>query len=187
MPWLFRKRLGLHDLAVSMTGAKTGDRVLVLGCGDGGFVAALAARVGLSGRAVAVDPSEAARQRAARAAARAGVFVEIVDGIYTRLPYEVASFDIVVSHHLLGNLVPEERVTCVREIWRVLRPGGRCVVIEPIGRGGLWRLLAPPARDPAYLATGGAVPALQAEGFRGARVLAEREGLRFVEGAKPRH
>lgn len=173
-------------MAVSMTGAKTGDRVLVVGCGDGEFVAALAARVGLSGRAATVDPSEEARQRAARAAARAGVLVEIVDAPYTRLPYDPDSFDIVVTYHVLGNLLPEERVTCLREVWRVLGPGGRCLVIESVGRGGLWALLSTRPRNREYVISGGAIPALQAEGFRGVRLLAEREGLRFVEGAKPR-
>jgi ubiquinone/menaquinone biosynthesis C-methylase UbiE len=183
---LFRNRPGPHDLAVSMTGAQMGDRVLVLRCGDGGFLARLASRVGLSGRAAGVDPSEEARQRAARAAARAGALIELVDAPYTRLPYEADSFDIVVAHDLLGRLRPEERVTCLREVWRVLRPGGRCLVIEPASRGGLWDLVASRSRDPYYLVAGGAVAALQAEGFRGVRTLAEREGRRFVEGAKPR-
>jgi hypothetical protein len=38
--------------------------------------------------------------------------------------------------------------------------------------------------DPHYLSSGGAVAALRAEGFRGARVLAERDGLSFFEGVR---
>ena len=51
----FRKLGDKHDLAVSMVGIKLGNALLQLGCGDGGLLAALAAKVGLTGRAAAVD------------------------------------------------------------------------------------------------------------------------------------
>ena len=50
----FRRADDPHLLAVSMTGVKTGDRLLQLGCGHGDRLGAIAAKVGLSGRAVAV-------------------------------------------------------------------------------------------------------------------------------------
>src|SRR4030065_406742 len=49
----FGKLGGKHDLAVSMVGLKLGDTFLQLGCGDGGLLAALASKVGLTGRAAA--------------------------------------------------------------------------------------------------------------------------------------
>ena len=62
-------------------------------------------------------------------------------------------------------------------------PRGRIVVIERGRRGGLGGLFRggePP--DPSYQRSGGAVAALQAEGFKAVRQLAEREGLSFFEG-----
>src|SRR5205085_8854538 len=72
----FGRRDNPHMLAVGMTGVNMGDRLLEIGCADGGRLAAIAAKVGLSGRAVAVVPDEAAATRARKGAARAGVLVE---------------------------------------------------------------------------------------------------------------
>lgn len=182
---LFRKGLSRHDLVVSMAGVKMGDRVLQLSCGDGRVLAALAARVGLTGRACAVDDTNEGRRRAEAAAARAGVLVEIERVHYSQLPYEAGSFDLVVVWDLVARLRAEERVRCLQESWRVLRPGGRCVIVEPAPRGGLGALLGRGTRNAEYTRSGGAEPALRAEGFRAVRTLAEREGLRFVEGARP--
>ena len=63
------KPAALDPLSVSMCGAKLGDRVLVVGCGDPRLVAALGAKAGLSGRACAVDRVSRSR-RAKRAVSR---------------------------------------------------------------------------------------------------------------------
>jgi hypothetical protein len=76
----------------------------------------------------------------------------------------------------------EDRVATVREAHRVLRPGGRVMVIGAVPRGGLGALFTRAQSGPPF----DAEPSLQADGFRAARTLAEREGLRFVEALKPR-
>ena len=60
-----------------MTGVKLGDRIAQIGCADGGRLAAVAAKAGLSGRAVAVLPDEVSAERARKGAERAGVLVEL--------------------------------------------------------------------------------------------------------------
>jgi len=65
MVW-FRKPAG-DPLAVSMSGLKLGDRLLMLGCADTALAAALAAKVGLTGRACVLDESA---DRVTAAAAR---------------------------------------------------------------------------------------------------------------------
>jgi ubiquinone/menaquinone biosynthesis C-methylase UbiE len=168
-----------------MTGAKMGERVAQIGCAHGGRLGAIAAPVGLSGRAVAIVPDDAAAARAQKGAADSGVLVEVDVAPPTRLPLDNDAFDVAViddTGGLLSTMRAEDRVATVREAIRILRPGGRVIVIGVVPRGGLGALFSraqnEPSLDPA--------PALQADGFKSVRTLAEREGLRFTEGIKPR-
>lgn len=182
----FRKSGGPHDFAVSMVGVKMGDRLLALNSRDGRLFAALAAKVGLTGRASTVEQSAEAAARVRDALARAGVHAEIDVAPFDRLPYDADAFDLVVVRDLVARVRPETRVRCLQESWRVLRPGGRCLILERSPRSGLGALFGAGPIDPHYRASGGAEGALAAERFRAVRRLAEREGLAFFEGTKPR-
>jgi SAM-dependent methyltransferase len=185
----FAKRDTPFPLVVGMTGVKLGDQVLQLGCAHGGRLAAIASKVGLSGRAVAVVQDDASASRARKAAADAGVLVEVEVVQGTALPFESAVFDLAViddTGGAFGSMRPEDRVAAVRELARVVRPGGRAMVIGTAPRQGLGALLSGGQSGPSFAASGQAGLALEADGFRGVRTLAEREGLVFVEGIKPR-
>jgi SAM-dependent methyltransferase len=183
---LRRRRDDPYLLVVGMTGVRMGDRVAQIGCAHGGRLAAIAAKAGLSGRAVAIVPDEASAARARKGVEDAGVLVEIeTTRTTTVLPVETSGFDLVVVDEtggLLATMGAADRVATVREALRILRPGGRLVVIGAAPRGGLGALFsrrsgAPPF-DPA--------PSLEADGFRQVRTLAEKDGLIFVEGVKPK-
>ena len=165
-----------------MAGLKLGSRVLQIG-GDGELVAALAGVAGLSGHACAVVPESGQVAAFERAAAKAGVLVEIRAARLASLPYESASFDVVVIKNLLGRLRQNDRVFALQEAGRVLRAGGRCLVIEQSMRGGLGALFSRQQLDRQY-AAGGARAALAAEGFAGVRTLADRDGCCFTEGIR---
>ena len=180
-----RRRDDPHLLVVGMTGVRMGDRVAQVGCAHGGRLAAVALKVGLSGRAVAFVPDDASAARARKAVEDAGVLVEIEIAPPARLPSDADAFDLVVvddTNGLLAALRPEERVTSVRELLRVLRPGGRAVVISSAPRGGLGALFNRGAGEPRF----DPAPSLEADGFKLVRTLAERDGLAFVEGVKPK-
>jgi SAM-dependent methyltransferase len=179
-----------HRLAVSMTSVKLGDRIALVGCpGDGaGRLAAIAAKVGLSGRAAAAVPDGAAEARMNKAAANAGVLVDTGIADLTHLPYGDSEFDLAVvdaTGALFEQLTDGDRATVARELARILRPGGRVVVLGGGQPTGLTRLMSKTPTAP--LVASGAVNALlEANGFSSVRRLAEREGLVFVEGLKPR-
>ena len=151
---LFRQGIGPHDLAVTMAGVKMGDRLLQLGCGDGRLFAALATKVGLTGRALTVDEDHSACARAGAAAEKAGVYIEVETTSYSHLPCDDESFDVAVLRNVIGTRSPEQRVACLREVLRVLRPGGRCVVVEPAPRGGLGRAVPIAERQSALRRVG---------------------------------
>lgn len=181
----FRAKANPYMLIVGMAGVKMGDRILQIGCGDGGALAAVAAKVGLSGRAVAVVPDADSAERARRGAAAQGVLVEVELASDTALPADGAEFDLVIvddAQRQFAALDAGTQETTTREALRVLKPGGRCLVITVLPAAGLTAMLGRGSTAPAFDPT----PALNAGGFRFVRTLGEREGLRFIEGVKPR-
>ncbi len=182
---LFGKRENPHSLVVGMAGVKMGDRFVQIGCAHGGRLGAVAVRVGLSGRAAAAVPDDASAARARKGAAEAGVLVDVDVAPPARLPYDADAFDVALVDNtggLFTTLRAEDRVAAVRELLRVLRPGGRVIVVSASPRAGLGALLTRAQSGPSF----DAVPVLQADGFKSVRPLADREGLLFVEGIRPR-
>jgi ubiquinone/menaquinone biosynthesis C-methylase UbiE len=187
---MFLKKDNPYLLIVGMTGVKMGDAFVQIGCAHGGRLAAVARKVGLSGRAVVVAPEESSADRARKAAEEAGVLVEVEVAAPTRLPLGDGLFDLALvddTAGLFGSMRAEGRVAAVRELVRVLRPGGRVLLVGTVPRGGLGAILSRTQNGPPFAASGGATKALEADGFRSVRTLAEREGLVFVEGIKPRN
>jgi SAM-dependent methyltransferase len=122
------------------------------------------------------------RRKADRAASKAGTLVEIAEtDSSATLPYADASFDVVVLHASPSSEPTPEDEPTLRQCLRVLRPGGRIVVIGTGRPSGLKALLgAPAASQPQDLT----LSALKAAGFGPVRAVGELEGLRFTEGLK---
>jgi SAM-dependent methyltransferase len=185
----FVRRRDSHTLLVSMTGVKMGDRVAFVGCANGARLAAIAAKVGLSGRAVVIAPDESAAARARKGAENAGVLVEVRVASPARTPLEDAAFDLAVvddTGGLIGAMSADERALAVRETARVLRLGGRVVFVGAAPATGVARLLVRQPSAPSLAASGEATATLEANGFGIVRTLAEREGQVFIEGIKPK-
>jgi ubiquinone/menaquinone biosynthesis C-methylase UbiE len=183
MFWL-KKSAPAEPLTVSMPGVKLGDRLLVLGCSDAVLIAQLAVKTGLTGRACAIDEDAARAERAGRTAEREGALVETLAARWSELPLDAAAFDVVVIRDVLAGLDLHRRAPALAEVLRILRPGGRCIVVEGAARGGLGALLQGRVANAEYTSSGGAERALSSAGFRAVRTLAERGGLKFVEGVK---
>lgn len=111
------------------TALRLGERVLDLGCGAGLDALLAAGEVGPAGRVVAVDGA-AAMVALARANARAAgaTNVRVARATIEALPLPDASVDAAQANGVF-NLSPEKG-RAVREVWRVLRPGGRLVAAE---------------------------------------------------------
>jgi ubiquinone/menaquinone biosynthesis C-methylase UbiE len=181
----FRGKTNPYMLITGMTGVKMGDRMLQVGCSDGGALAAVAAKVGLSGRALAVVPDVATAVRVQKGAQRQGVLVDVEVAPPTTLPADAADFDLVVlddAASQFASLDAAMQTAIVQEAIRVLKPGGRILVVSALPADGLAAMLGRGPRGPAYDVT----PVLEAGGCRFVRLLGEREGLRFVEGTKSR-
>jgi ubiquinone/menaquinone biosynthesis C-methylase UbiE len=182
--WFLRKST-LEPLGVAISGVKLGDRLLIVGGSDPALIAALATKAGLTGRACVLDSSSALVTATAAAVEREGALIESFTAPPARLPFDDASFDLCVVRSIYGRLPGDERRIAAAEVFRVLRPGGRVVIVDDAPRGGFGALFSRDRADRSYRDEGGAAPVLQQAAFRGVRSLAEREGLVFVEGTKP--
>ena len=182
---MFLRKSRIEPLPVTMSAVRMGERVLQIGVDDPALVVTLASKAGLSGSAVSVVTDEADAERVGRAAAGAGVLVDVRVSALTSIPCDTAAFDIVIAHGV-GRLDEAIRVSAMAEWHRALRPGGRVMTIETIDAGGLKSLLR---KSPETTTTSAdtTVAALEAAGFRPVRLLAKREGYRFIEGLKGAH
>ena len=134
-----------------------GETVLDHACGAGMDLLLAARRVGSTGRAIGVDMTAAMREQATRAAGLAGVseHTRIIAGLLEELPLEDGSVDVVISNGVL-NLSPDKR-QALREVHRVLRPGGRLMLADIVVRR---ELTLPVRQSPELWAAciGGALP-----------------------------
>jgi ubiquinone/menaquinone biosynthesis C-methylase UbiE len=97
------------------------DRVLDLACGTGIVTGYAAARAGREGDVIGLDPTPDLLD-AARAKTSVGAPVRWVEGFGEDMPFEDASFDVVLCHQGLQYVTDRERTFA--EIKRVLRPRG---------------------------------------------------------------
>jgi SAM-dependent methyltransferase len=179
----FLRKSTLERLPIAMSGVRMGERALQIGIDDPALAGAIAAKVGLSGHAAIAVPDARSAATAQRAAAAAGVLVDVQVAPLDSLRFEADAFDLIVLP--AGASIPSfegaSAAGMLRECHRVLRIGGRIVIIEGSPRRGVAALFKMSTLNPD---ANRAATALGAAGFRVARVLAEREGYRFTEGLK---
>jgi demethylmenaquinone methyltransferase / 2-methoxy-6-polyprenyl-1,4-benzoquinol methylase len=124
---------GLHHRwrarAADLAEVEPGDSALDACCGTGDLALELAKRTGAAGRVIGSDFSERMLDIArAKAAERGAAGVRFEWGDALDLPYDDQSFDAVTVGFGVRNLADLERG--VGELARVLKPGGRLVILE---------------------------------------------------------
>lgn len=167
--------------AVAMLGIKAADRILVAGAGRPDLAGALGAVTRLNGQTTVVDTNADAGARVTEAATRAGGLVEWVTAPLAMLPMDGQTFDVVVLPVGLAALGAHAPLV-LGEAIRVVRPGGRVAVCEPLPRQGLFRL----AQRTPLTSPRDVIARLTAAGLRAARHLGDLDGTAYFEAARAR-
>ncbi|MFJ9426428.1 class I SAM-dependent methyltransferase [Streptomyces sp. NPDC101249] len=122
-----------YAAAVAELGLREGGRVLDAGCGTGRALPPLRAAVGASGLVLGADLTPAMLAAAVAAGRDSDGLLLLAD--VAALPLRPGSLDAVFAAGLIAHLPhPEENL---RELARVVRPGGTLALFHPIGRAAL--------------------------------------------------
>ncbi|MFD5338692.1 class I SAM-dependent methyltransferase [Streptomyces hawaiiensis] len=122
-----------YAAAVAEIGLRAGDRVLDAGCGTGRALPPLRAAVGVSGVVLGADLTPAMLREAVRAGRDRDGQLLLTD--VAALPLRPRSLDAVFGAGLISHL--ESPAENLRELARVVRPGGVLALFHPIGRAAL--------------------------------------------------
>jgi SAM-dependent methyltransferase len=122
-----------YAAAVTGLGLREGDRVLDAGCGTGRALPPLRAAVGATGVVIGADLTSAMLEAAVRAGRDRQGWLVLTD--VAALPLRTGSLDAVFAAGLIAHLThPAENL---RELRRVVRPGGGLALFHPVGRAAL--------------------------------------------------
>ncbi len=168
---------------------RKGEVVLDLGSGGGidSFIAAHA--VGDEGRVIGVDMTPEMIEKARQNARDAGINnVEFYQGEIENLPVENNSVDVVISNCVINLSVDKQ--TAYREIFRVLKPGGRIAISDIVARAPLPVEFT---HDERLITgcVGGAIPVdelypiLEKAGFTDISIMAKSNSDEIISGWQP--
>ncbi|WP_067858150.1 class I SAM-dependent methyltransferase [Nocardia shimofusensis] len=124
LPGIQRLRTWAHQ-ALALN---PGERAVDIGSGTGSEVLAFADVVGPTGEAIGVEPDPHLLASAERRAAEKGSTAKFHSGDAYGIPFGADYFDAVLSERVFQHLTAPARAA--NEIARVLRPGGRTVVVD---------------------------------------------------------
>ena len=150
----------LRSRTADLAQLTTGEAVLDVGCGTGDLALQVYRRVGPTGQVAGIDASPEMVARARQKAARQHMTIDLRVEPVEALSFADQTFDVVVSSLVFHHLPPALKQRGLVEIQRVLKPGGRLLLVDFLdGSHGFLHTHAPmqtslPALLPLLVAAG---------------------------------
>ncbi len=121
-----------HKRVVQMAGIKEDDVVLEVACGTGRATVEIARIIGEEGKFYAIDLTQAMLKRAENKLKKHNLLdkVDLRLGDAKNLPYPDETFDIVYNAYMFDLIDVSEFPTILSEFKRVLKPGGKLVLVN---------------------------------------------------------
>jgi ubiquinone/menaquinone biosynthesis C-methylase UbiE len=120
----------LRRMTVDLAGVKAGDAVLEVGCATGSLTLAAKQAAGPSGKAFGIDIIPGMIEASRRKAAAAHEEITFQEGSIAKIPFPDGSFDVVMCSFMIFHMSDETRRKGISEIRRVLKPGGRLMILD---------------------------------------------------------
>ena len=124
------KDRSMRQKTIDMAQIKPGDQVLDVGCGTGDLTLAAKAAAGPTGRVSGIDAASEMIEVARRKAAKAHVEIDFKVDLIERLSFPDNTLDVVLSSLMMHHLPDDLKRAGLAEIYRVLKPGGRLLVVD---------------------------------------------------------
>ncbi len=130
--WLmtFGKAPAMRKETGALAQPAAGEKVLDVGCGTGTLTIALRAKVGPGGEIVGIDAAPEMIAVPRDKATKQGADIDFRVGLIEEIPFPDDSFDLVLSSFMLHHLPDDVKGKGLAEIRRVLKPGGRFLVVD---------------------------------------------------------
>ena len=126
----FGRERELRETTVSLAGVKPGDCVLEVGCGTGTLTLAAKRRAGSSGKVFGIDVIPVMIELSQRKATQAGEEITFQLASIADIPFPANHFDVVMCSFMIFHMSEMTRQKGIAEIFRVLKPQGRFLVLD---------------------------------------------------------
>ena len=120
----------LRDMTVRLAQIKPGDQVLEVGCGTGSLTLPAKRKAGPTGKVNGIDQIPQMIELSRQKAERAGEDITFQTGSIDDIPFPDSQFDVVLCSFMIFHMSEGTRRKGLKEIWRVLKPGGQLLVLD---------------------------------------------------------
>jgi len=120
----------LREMTVNLAQVKPGDCALEVGCGTGTLTLAAKRQAGPSGKVFGIDIIPGMIELSRRKAVEAQIDVTFQIGSIDDIPFSANQFDVVMCSFMIFHMSEMVRRKGITEIYRVLKPQGRLLVLD---------------------------------------------------------